>query len=204
MAKASPDRPLYTAVDFAMVRAPLLPIEAYLSLRNAGDQLALLMDPRVRRAVAAGSMSLLSALDRFEQSSLTKREADRLRAKLLRYQIRMSTRPTPYGLFAGCAIAPFGNRTDLAIRSTFGVSHTRPDMAWLMDLVTTAESDPAIRRRLRLIRNPLIRMEGDRISLAMTMPAGPAGSSQPVSVRATSVVKLALELTARAIDYGSL
>ena len=149
-------------------------------------------------------VSLLSALDRFEQSSLTTREAERLRAKLLRYQIRMSTRPTPFGLFAGCAIAPFASRTDLVVRSTFGASHTRPDMAWLMDLVATAESDPAIRRRLRLIRNPVIRSDGDRLVLSMPMPSGTGGGTQPVSVRATGVVKLALELTAQAIDYDTL
>ena len=204
MSTASDERPLYTPMDFAMVRAPLLPVEAYLSLDSVESQFALLNDPRVRRAMAVGSLSLLNALDRFEQSALTRKDADRLRAKLLRYQIRMSTRPTPYGLFAGCAIAPFGNSTDLTIRCTFGSSHTRPDMAWLMDLVTTAESDPAIRRRLRLIRNPLIRTEGDRISLASPMPTGTAGSRQPVSVRATSVVTLALELTKRAIEHDAL
>jgi thiopeptide-type bacteriocin biosynthesis protein len=204
MARASREQSLYTALDFAMVRAPLLPVEAYLALRSVEDQFALLKDPRVRRAVAVGSLSLLNALDRFEQSALTAKDADRLRAKLLRYQIRMSTRPTPYGLFAGCAIAPFGNRTDLGIRSTFGSSHTRPDMAWLMDLVTVAESDPAIRRRLRLVRNPLIRSDGDRLSLSEQMPTGKGGSRQPVSVRATSVVQLALDLAKRAIDYGTL
>ena len=49
MARTSPAEPLYTALDFAMVRAPLLPVEAYLSLRSVEDQYALLEDPRVPR-----------------------------------------------------------------------------------------------------------------------------------------------------------
>jgi hypothetical protein len=69
----------------------------------------------------------------------------------------MSTRPTPYGLFAGSASVRTADQTDLIITSTFGCSHTRPDMEWLMDLVATAESDHAIRRSLRLTANPLIR-----------------------------------------------
>ena len=90
-------QPLYEALDFAMVRTPLLPVEAYLALQNDQDQFALLQDPRVRRAVAVGSVSLLSALDRFEQSALTPKDADRLGSQVaLRYQIRMSTRPTPW------------------------------------------------------------------------------------------------------------
>ncbi|MEP6600708.1 MAG: lantibiotic dehydratase family protein, partial [Nitrospirota bacterium] len=204
MPKSTRERPLYTPLNFAMVRAPLLPVETFHSLQSDEDQFALLRDPRVRRAVAVGSVSLLNALDRFEHSALTKKDAERMRAKLLRYQIRMSTRPTPYGLFAGCAIVAIGPRSDVTIRSTFGASRTRPDMAWLMDLVMTAESDPAIRRRLRLIRNPLIRLEGDRISLAARMPTGREADTQPVSARATGVVKLALDLTKRAIDYETL
>jgi lantibiotic biosynthesis protein len=200
----TPEPPLYRALDFAMVRTPLLPVEAYLSLKSDEDQFALLKDPRVRRAVAVGSVSLLHALDRFEQSALTKKDAERLRAKLLRYQIRMSTRPTPYGLFAGCAVVPLGNHTDLSIRSSFGRCHTRPDMAWLMEMVAAAESDLEIRKRLRLIRNPLIRFEGDRIWLADRMPAGDGGRGQPVSARLTSVVKLVLDLAKHPVEYSSV
>jgi lantibiotic biosynthesis protein len=199
-----PAEPLYKPLDFAMVRTPLLPVEKYLGLRSIEDQIALLADPRVRRAVAVGSVSLLSALDRFEQSSLSRRDSARLIAKLLRYQIRMSTRPTPYGLFAGCGIASFGSTTSLKIRTAFDHSHTRPDMAWLMEFVAAAEADAAIRRRLRPIRNPLIRFEGDRISLAERMAPHGTGGAQPVSARATSVVERALELAGSCRDYGEL
>lgn len=179
-----------------MVRVPLLPVETYDSLRTAEDQCALLKDPRVRRAVAVGSVSMLNALDRFEQATLSRKDTVRLVASLLRYEIRMSTRPTPFGLFAGCAIARFGDRTDLNIVRTFGRAHTRPDMGWLIDLVMAAESDPAIRRKLRLIRNPLARFEGDRVFMSV--------GTKPVSVRATRVVKQALNLARMGIQYEVL
>jgi thiopeptide-type bacteriocin biosynthesis protein len=204
MSEPEDHRSLYAPVGFAMVRTPLLPVQAFASLRTEADQFALLQDPRVRRAVAAGSLSLLHALDRLEQSGLTRREAERLAAKLLRYQIRMSTRPTPYGLFAGCAVVPIGGRTDLRMQTTFGRSHTRPDMAWLMALVAAAESEPGILRHLTLVANPLIRVQGDRVSLAARAPAGAGGGSQPVSVRATTVVVRALELAKTPIGYDAL
>jgi hypothetical protein len=72
--------PIYQPLDFAVVRAPLLPVEAYLSLGKQEDPFALLNDPRVRRAVAAGSVSLLHALDRHEQSASTPKDAERLKA----------------------------------------------------------------------------------------------------------------------------
>ncbi|MDQ3698227.1 MAG: lantibiotic dehydratase [Gemmatimonadota bacterium] len=195
---------MYEPLGFAVVRAPLLPVETYLSLGTRESIFAWLDDPRVRRAVAAGSVSLLQAIDRHERSALTTKDAERLKAKLLRYLIRMSTRPTPYGLFAGCASVRIAEHTDLTITSTFGCSHTRPDMVWLMDLVATAESDPAIRRCLRLTRNPLIRHEGDRIALAERVSGGNGDKNQPVSVRATSVVTLALEIAKDGIAYSTL
>jgi thiopeptide-type bacteriocin biosynthesis protein len=195
---------IYQPLDFAVVRTPLLPVESYLRLHQRESIFDWLDDPRVRRAVAAGSVSFLQALERYERSTLTMKNPERLKAKLLRYLIRMSTRPTPYGLFAGCASVRLGERTDLTITNTFGSSHTRPDMDWLMELVATAESDPAIRRRLQLTKNPLIRREGDRFALAEQMPGGQGDRNQPVSIRATGVVTLALELAKDGIQYSTL
>ena len=50
MPKPSNKHPLYLPLDFAVVRAPLLPVEAYLALQSEADQLSLLKDPRVLRA----------------------------------------------------------------------------------------------------------------------------------------------------------
>ena len=109
---------LYRPLDFVMVRVPLLPVESYHSLSNEESQLSLLSDTRIQRAIAVASASLLGTLERFKQSGLTPRDTERMRAKLLRYQIRMSTRPTPFGLFGGVALGSWGTHTDLMVRST--------------------------------------------------------------------------------------
>jgi lantibiotic biosynthesis protein len=127
-----------------------------------------------------------------------------MRAKLRRYQIRMSTRPTPYGLFAGVALASWGEKTDLRIRATLARTRTRPDMAWLMNLVMSAEADPAIRRHLSVVANPLAVVEAGRLFLSERAPSGPASPSIPVSVRATNVVKRALALARSPITYADL
>ncbi len=195
---------LYEPIDFVMIRAPLLPVEDYLALADEKRQVELLSDPRVRTAVAVGSTSLLGAIDRFNQSGLTRRDADRMRAKLRRYQIRMATRPTPYGLFAGVALASWGSSTDLNIRETSARTRTRPDMAWLMSLVMSAEADPAIRKRLNFIANPMAVLEAGRVSLPERAPSRPETPSIPVSVRATNVVKRALALARSPISYQDL
>jgi hypothetical protein len=201
MSKSSNKPPLYLPLDFAVVRAPLLAVEAYLALQSEDDQLNLLKDHRALRAIAAASPSLLSALTRWQKGSMTEKDADRLASKLLMYQIRMSTRPT-LRLFAGCATVSWAEHTDLSIRSSFGKSHTRPDLARLMDLVSEAEAIPEVRQQLCYLSNSLIRFQGDRVVLSESTP--PANSDLPVSLRATTVVKLALKLARDGIGAADL
>jgi lantibiotic biosynthesis protein len=195
---------LYSPLDFVMVRVPLLPVESYYSLSSEESQLSLLADTRIQRAIAVGSASLLGTVERFKQSGLTRRDAERMRAKLLRYQIRMSTRPTPFGLFAGVALGSWGEQTNLTVRSTCALTRTRPDMAWLMEFVLSVEANPAIRRRLGYCANPLAVIEADRFALAERAPMGKGAPGLPVSVRATNAVKQAMSLARSPIPHEML
>src|SRR5689334_22610044 len=146
--------PLYTPLDFVLERTPLLPIEAYTALTPSLDQdtpaadlpAYLLQDPRVRRALAVGSGALWDALEHRERAGLTPRDTARLQSKLRRYVIRMATRPTPYGLFAGVALGRWGPQTDLAVAHAGSPAHTRPDMAWLLTLVQREEARLEVRQ----------------------------------------------------------
>jgi thiopeptide-type bacteriocin biosynthesis protein len=195
---------LYAPLDSVMVRAPLLPMQSYFELADRERQLALLSDPKIRSAIAVGSSSLSGAMERFQQSGLTQRDADHMRAKLLRYQIRMSTRPTPFGLFAGVAVAKWGDATDIKIKTTCAKTQTRPDMAWLMKLVFEAESDPAVRKRLRFVTNVSAVEEAGRVMLSERAPTSEGMRGAMVSVRATGVVRRALMLARTPIHHDDL
>jgi lantibiotic biosynthesis protein len=196
--------PLYRPLSFFMARAPLLPLEAYLQLGDEECRFALAGDGLVRRALAVGSASLVDAFEKHKRKGLSQRDADRMRAKLLRYQIRMSTRPTPYGLFAGVALGAWGERTDFAIHVSCARTRTRPDMEWLMKLVFAAEADKAVRRRLDVRANPLVVNHAGRLSLAERTPNSGDMTTVPVSVRATSVAKQTLLLARQPIAFGDL
>jgi thiopeptide-type bacteriocin biosynthesis protein len=193
--------PLYRPLDFVMVRAPLLPVEAYLAL---SDPLSLLADARVRRAVVVGSPSLAGAVKRFEEGELSPQDATRMRSKLLRYQIRMATRPTPFGLFAGVALGAWGDATDLVIESPCAGARTRPDMGWLMNLALSAERIPEVRKRLKFYVNPLAVVEAGRLTLPEKAPVASGERGGPVSVRATGVVRSVLSLAQTPVDYEQL
>lgn len=205
-------RPLYKPLDWALVRAPLLPVEAYLALgqppvggcakgKHTPDS-RLPDDPRICTALAIGGGNLYDVLSRADASGKSDPDAG---AKLLRYLIRMSTRPTPYGLFAGVALVQWGAETDLSLAPARPRTRTRPDMAWLLHLVMEAESRPKVRRRLCYLANPRAFVRAGRVFLPEAAPmADTTGPAAAVSVRASNVVRGALALARAPIPHERL
>lgn len=208
---------LYEPLDFVLVRAPLLPIEAYLALSDQLDynevksgstnhsyfQSGTLApcNPRIRWTLAVGSSALL---DDLERSSPSNKDADHLKGKLLRFLIRMSTRPTPYGLFAGVALGHWGQKTDLVLAADTPQTRTRPDMAWLLSLVLELEANLEIRKHLCLIANPAAFIRADRVFLTERASTGEANAALAVSVHASGAVKKALAIAREPIPYRDL
>ncbi|MFF9091000.1 lantibiotic dehydratase [Streptomyces sp. NPDC014991] len=183
--------PLYRPLDWAMVRAPLLPADALAALGGAADEAETLSpaDPLVRLAIEVGSPDLATALHRTRPDDPAAR---RVRGKLARYLIRMCTRPTPYGMFAGVGLAHWADHTDIAVVAGPPHTRTRPDMEWLLGLVHRLEEDPEIRAGLRLVTDPSVSLREGRALL----PDGRSGGGSTMSVRLTSAVRHVLE-TAR-------
>src|SRR5215211_5293405 len=194
---------LYRPMGHLVVRAPLLPADAYLALgarAGPGPGGPGALAPEVRHALAVASPSLLAALDRAGPGD---RGSARLEGKLLRYLIRMSTRSTPFGLFAGVGMARWGDRTDLALAGPPG-TRTRLDMEWLLRLVLQLEADPEVRRHLCLFANAAAFERGGRIHLSERAPAGSPVSGDSASVRATGAVREALVAARHPVPYADL
>lgn len=159
-------------------------------------------DAKIAAAVVVGSPSLFDALER---SGLTGEDAAGRSAKLLRYLIRMSSRPTPYGLFAGVGIARWGAATSLSLARERRRTRTRPDMAWLLRLVFRLESEPAVRAQLRYLANPRVLARAGRMYLPEPAPSTDgSGPGAAVSVRETPVVAAALELARTPVEHERL
>ena len=156
-------------------------------------------NPLVRNAIHAASESLGRAADAASQG----RPPDPVAAAALRYLIRMSTRPTPYGLFAAAGLARWGSCTDLHIADGSRRHRTRPDMGWLTSWVLALEADPTIRAQARLVANTSAFERNGRMHLSDRGTGGRAGQPD-VSVRATGAVRRALTLARRPIDHTAL
>ncbi len=177
----------------AIVRCPVLPLDFYQSLekhkfkwtpvnrsrRDAGNRAL------VRSAIRLASPQLSSALDSDPWT-------ENVYMKLVNYLKRMSTRPTPFGLFAGVATVEISDKTTISIGQELIRTHSRPDFELLFGLIAQLESRPMILHNLNLVANPAVLVKGGRVSLSETSP-DLSGEANSVSLKATEPVKAVLE-----------
>ena len=104
----------------------------------------------IQDAIRIASVDLSEELKRF--STLENKKKERARDSFTRYINRMSTRCTPFGLFAGCEIGTFGECTNL-IFSRKIIRHTRLDMNCLCSLAQYLSNIPEIRSKLKYFPN---------------------------------------------------
>ena len=129
-----------TPSGFFVMRAPLLPLEELDRLRSDPQYWQVLAQrPEVREALHLASPALLERLAAGEPD-------DKVAASVTAYLVRMCTRATPFGLFAGCALGSVGDATALTVDGPEGTTrHSRPDTEVLAALVERLLNDPATR-----------------------------------------------------------
>jgi thiopeptide-type bacteriocin biosynthesis protein len=201
-------RRFYDHLSWIVVRAPSLPIEAYLALTDRTSDgttrwrmvpgTLLPEDPWIRLALVVGGGHLIEALRAGAEKDWA------AAAKLLRYQIRMSTRPTPYGLFAGVGLGRFGAATDLALSGATAPRRARPDMEWLLSLAGELEARPEVLRQLEVMTHPAVFAAAGRIFLNDPTPLSGGASAAPVSVRQSDALDTALSLASTRVPFARL
>ncbi|MFF0573052.1 lantibiotic dehydratase [Streptosporangium saharense] len=123
-----------------------------------------------------------------------------------KYLIRMSHRPTPFGLMAGVAPVSFGDGHGFEYRGP-GEKLVQADSEWLLGAVTRWEGLPEVLACLRLVGNDLAAPRGDRLVLAYVRDGANGGvlsRTQELSVRYTPAVRRAMELARRPVPYPEL
>ena len=105
---------IFQALDFFVLRSPVLSANIYEKELTSFHEhyldkmWELSKVPLIREAVLLSSISLFHSLSNLSpENSLQKRE--QTASSFLRYLIRMSTRPTPYGAFSGVSYGTYGN-----------------------------------------------------------------------------------------------
>lgn len=131
------------ASGFFVLRAPLLPLQELDRLRAEPTYWrSLAARPEVLEALYLASPGLVRRLAAGTPDA-------RVAASVTAYLVRMCTRATPFGLFAGCAFGVVGDATALLVDGPEGTArHSRPDTEVLAALVERLLADPSARRAM--------------------------------------------------------
>ncbi len=133
------------------------------------------------------------------------RQVRRVVVSVVRYVLRMTSRATPFGLFAGVAPARFGPEFQLR----YGAEHhavARVDIKWLVGAITRLERCPELRRRLPVVLNNLAFVRDGRLVVGCQQQPAESGRAEPaeVSVRYTKAVETVIQAAQSPIRVGDL
>lgn len=188
---------------FFALRTPLLPFEELQAVAAADDGAAWLelsSRPDVRDALLVASPSLVDALTRGGDQPTAK-----ALPKLVAYLTRACTRPTPFGLFAGCSTGTFGSATSLQLapRGEYR-RHTRLDNDYLFALLAALETDPSVREALTWTPNSSLYRAGGRWRYAEARLSGTLRTYHLVALDEMDALTTVLEVAAAGATIDDL
>ncbi|MFD9869100.1 lantibiotic dehydratase [Streptomyces niveus] len=160
----------------------------------------------VAEAVRHASPDLADEIERLTASDVpTGQEARGACLSLLSYVLRLTSRATPLGLFAGVAQGEFGARADVR----WGDGHravARAGGTWLADIVSGLERMESVRERLPVVFNNTTVVRGERLVVPFTVraPGSRSTAIDEVSVRCTAPVRAVMDLAEEPVPFGEL
>lgn len=155
----------YRPFQSFMVRSPYFPFTLLESLLSEKEVRELCSRPEIQEAIFLASPELAAEIPKWLNDDMKEnKERERMLYSCMRYILRMSTRPTPFGVFAGFSIGRWGEKTemDLAPRQDYQ-RHTRLDMNYLCSLALDLAKRPEIKHRIRYYPNSSIYRVGEQI-----------------------------------------
>lgn len=154
---------------------------------------AIVAAPEIRAALFVGSASLEERLADWQRDPDSKpgRKAER---SVIRYFLRWTARPTPFGLFAGCATGTIGDKTTLFVEErSENRRHTRLDMDYLCMLTDALEREPPVRETLKYRPNSSLYQAAGRLRYAEARVKDRVRSHHLVAVELTDYLLATLE-----------
>jgi len=157
----------YEAYPWFTLRSPLLSVSTLDRIPRRLPDLepflrGMYADPLVREAIQLGSYDFSRLLEKAFSRQVTVPDPG-LQLSFLRYLVRLCSRCTPFGTFAGFATGMIASSTDLQVSDPACHSlHVRLDMEYLMSLSRLVSSDPEYRDQLLFTPNTSLYPVGAR------------------------------------------
>lgn len=153
----------------------------------------LLERPEIREALFLASPDLSQSIPFWLEDPISER-GQRIEKSVVRYVQRMASRPTPFGLFAGCSVGRLGTpaRLELAPRQSYR-RHTRLDADYLFALADSFQRQPSLGRSARVRPNSSLYRAAGRFRYAEAKVRGKERSYQLVAVDDSDYLRATLE-----------
>lgn len=121
-------------------------------------------NPVYQEAIYLASPYLYREIEMWMESGINSppKKTEKLRQSIIKYYNRMSTRSTPFGLFAGVGLGSFGDKNYYSFNRS-STRDTKLDMQFLVSLSQTLEGIPCIKNKILYFPNNSIYTVGRRI-----------------------------------------
>jgi thiopeptide-type bacteriocin biosynthesis protein len=201
------------ASGFFVLRTPLLPFDELLAwsesltparARDHDDSIirdrqelcarlaAIVRRPEVREALFVASPTAYASLDAWLRDPESE-TGQKLEKTLVRYVSRMSSRATPFGLFAGCSVGLLGARTQLTLPALASYRrHTRLELDYACHLAESVTNDAVIARDLRYRPNSSLYQAAGRWRYAEARTSGRTRTYYLIAVETSEYLELVL------------
>lgn len=181
----------YSFHDQLVLRAPARPFIAQL---DATHIRAVLEDEEFMEAVYLASPVLYEECRKWQRGLIPEEaRVSRLRQALARYYLRGTSRSTPFGLFAGCALLSWGAGSSIQLSPRLNVRHTRLDMQYLCALAQQLAARDGIKPWLRYWPNTSLYRAGEEFRYVEYVYEGGKRVHQLSAVEASEPLQQLLE-----------
>ena len=206
----------YICNDVFMVRNPSLPVSVFLKFMNfEGNDIDDFINQNnlndfFEKSILVSSRNLYEAKEKKGKISGKKKKSRDL--SLIKFLIRSSTRPTPYGLFAGVALGEFCKDIDtekIVINHRKSIVECNVDNLWLSILIYEMENDILIYNNLKVKFNENCFVSGNRMKNPYYSNHGilTHGSTNKVlrnDIRNNDLISYIKNETKEFVDYNNL
>lgn len=190
----------YSMFSTFLVRTPLLPfgflqdlLSSDLLLKEKIRDAA--MDPVINEALFIAAPQFHARLQSWiDRGNIGTKEDERILQTLYKYISRMSSRCTPFGLFAGCTTGYVGDKTEVEL-SGFSEHkrHTRLDMLYLCNLASALSKHDAVKPNLRYFPNTSVYKLGEHLRYVEYRYVKDKRTHHLVQIKDSQYVDLVLE-----------
>ena len=190
--------------DFYLLRTPVGSVNELLALNKnlsptilASTMREVFSQPFYQEAIYVASPELHQELQKWLENKLSnEKEIDKLITSLYKYYVRMCTRCTPYGLFAGSAMGEISeNSTEIAFEEYQKYhKHSRLDMNYVAELTEYIGKLPNVKKHLKYFVNNSLYRTGDSFRYAQFRLKNKNRSYYLTSIKATAFLEKILKI----------